>query len=271
MSFSIRPFTLSALILLLASACGTPNPGRVQADRFASKTGTEFSKDSISGYRLYFSPGSYAEEQLDPIRTQALEARNRAFELIQKQDAYKVYDLYLLGTRPLIRSLVPDAARTGGTNANRDLIVTLVSKDSPNLIGYGVFHLISEKRLGRPSLPWLIEGMSVYANGDWYGYEPHALANYLHQQGMTVTLDELITQFFQVDEKVAYPQAGSFLKYLYEKYGAEKVFQIWRTGSRSFTNVLGVLPEVAEREWLAHIASYPTEDITYLEGWKTRF
>jgi len=120
--------------------------------------------------------------------------------------------------------------------------------------------------------PGLVEGLAVAL--DWPGgYDrltPHEAVRVMQVMGVQPTIKELLSiNFFAVSPARSYQTAGSFLHFLLEKYGADKLRALYHSGgdfSGSYAKSLGEL----EKEWRDMISTIelPPEVI---EGFKERF
>lgn len=73
---------------------------------------------------------------------------------------------------------------------------------------------------GRCRARWMVSLVAVYASGRWRGYDLHALTHHLRRTGRGFTLQQLFS-IERGQELLVYPQAGSFVRFLRERYGAE--------------------------------------------------
>jgi len=117
------------------------------------------------------------------------------------------------------------------------------------------------------------EGLAVAhqtdpARGDltprWNGVDLHDWAKTFRRQGALVPLDRLLASadFRRVDPNVTYPESGSFVRFVLERYGLDRVKQFFRTGSPSdppesvrqqFQTVYGRSIADVEHDWWAMI------------------
>jgi hypothetical protein len=89
---------------------------------------------------------------------------------------------------------------------------------------------------------WLSEGLATYIGNPFYGREPHRLAlSELLRKNRWVTLDNLRHRFGKYPDDISYLAAASAAKFLYERYGATGVAEIWKHP--------GALPSVTGRTW----------------------
>src|SRR5262249_24383930 len=120
--------------------------------------------------------------------------------------------------------------------------------------------------------PGLIEGLAVAL--DWPGgYErltPHEAVRALQVMGMQPTIAELLSiKFFSVASARGYTTAGSFLHFLLERYGAEKLRDLYHSGG-DCAGAYGKPEGELEGEWREMLAKIelPPEVI---EGTRERF
>ena len=120
--------------------------------------------------------------------------------------------------------------------------------------------------------PGLVEGLAVAL--DWPGnYDrltPHEAVRVMQVMGVQPTIKELLSiNFFTVSPARSYQTAGSFLHFLLEKYGAERMRALYKSGGDFADAYSRSLPEL-ESEWRDMISKIvlPPEVI---EGFKERF
>ncbi len=124
--------------------------------------------------------------------------------------------------------------------------------------GDPVFGVAARTVLGIPVLisPGLVEGFAVAL--DWPAGEgrpnPHESVRALQALGALPTLDELFgLSFFTVSSARSYTTAGSFLRFLLDRYGPERLREVYRSGG-DFEAVYGMSRGQLETEWRAMIA-----------------
>jgi len=105
--------------------------------------------------------------------------------------------------------------------------------------------------------PGLIEGLAVAI--DWPGsYDqptPHEAVRAMTELGVEPAIGRLLSlEFFSVSSARGYTTAGSFLRFLLERYGAAKLRAVYRSGG-DFSGAYGVPLAKLEAEWRAMIAA----------------
>jgi hypothetical protein len=140
--------------------------------------------------------------------------------------------------------------------------------------GDPIFGVAAQRVAGVPVMisPGLIEGFAVAL--DWpAGYErltPHESVRAMQAMGLTPTIRELLSlQFLTVSSARSYTTAGSFLKFLLDRFGAAKLRELYGSGG-DFERVYGMSISRLEAEWRTMISaiSLPVEEI---EGTRERF
>lgn len=83
--------------------------------------------------------------------------------------------------------------------------------------------------------PSLIEGIAVAVENDYAGFDIDYLVKLAMQHGFKISVSNLFEglNFFTNTSASSYLFAGSFVKYLFENYGIEKVKLLYQTGSFS--------------------------------------
>jgi tetratricopeptide (TPR) repeat protein len=105
--------------------------------------------------------------------------------------------------------------------------------------------------------PGLIEGLAVAV--DWPGsYDqptPHELVRAMMDLGVEPSIGQLLSlQFFNVSSARGYTTAGSFLRFLLDGYGADKLRALYRSGG-DFDAAYGMPLSALEAAWRAMIGT----------------
>lgn len=109
--------------------------------------------------------------------------------------------------------------------------------------GDPVFRVSVQSRLGLPLAfnPGLIEGLAVAA--DWPDRRggtltPHQSVKVLFELGMAPPIDKVLSpQFLAFASSRSYTLAGSFVRFIYDRYGVDRVRSLYRTGGDFMTSL----------------------------------
>ncbi|HVK88658.1 MAG TPA: hypothetical protein VM513_31280 [Kofleriaceae bacterium] len=120
--------------------------------------------------------------------------------------------------------------------------------------------------------PGLIEGLAVAA--DWPGdadrLSPHESVRVLQALGKQPTIGQLLSlQFFKFSSSAGYQTAGSFLRFLLERYGASNLRALYGSGGE-FAGVYGKPLAALEGEWREMISTIELPAST-IEATRERF
>ncbi|HET7500565.1 MAG TPA: hypothetical protein VFK02_06160, partial [Kofleriaceae bacterium] len=125
--------------------------------------------------------------------------------------------------------------------------------------GDPLFGVAARRVAGIPMLvsPGLIEGLAVAI--DWPGgYDrptPHEAVRAMQEMGLSPAIGQLLSlEFFSVSSARGYTTAGSFLRYLLDQFGAEKLRRLYRTGG-DFEAAYGTSLGTLESGWRTMIAT----------------
>lgn len=124
--------------------------------------------------------------------------------------------------------------------------------------GDPIFGVAARRVFGIPVLisPGLVEGFAVAI--DWPGsYDrpsPHEAVRAMQELGALPSIDQLLgLSFLTVSSARGYTTAGSFLRFLLERYGPARLRAVYHSGG-DFESAYGVSRKELEAEWRAMIA-----------------
>jgi hypothetical protein len=186
---------------------------------------------------------------LIPVLTARLERDLTQVLKILDEPKYETrIDAFIVGSRADMRRITKRA--TNGVAFYRTnvigLVVTPTWSASPL---HEILHVVAMNRWGRGEL-WLNEGLAVYADAEAHGSDVHAAARRLRGTRNWIPLRRLVSSFREQEARFAYPEAGSFVRFIYETYGRDRVERLWREGTDDTRAILGKDLRHLERDWL---------------------
>ncbi len=251
---------LALFSLSLVLGCSKIMLRHPSAATLAARQGSTWQTTRSTHFVLYFEEGTPAERQLKQLEEDAEAARDRVLMLLGETEYEPRVSIFAVSTREKMKKLV--GWGPNGTAFYRSQVLChLVNEQGTFPVTHELFHVIAMNLWGVPKR-WINEGFAVYAAGLWQGLELHQLARHLLDTGRLLPIDRLAAGF-GTHPKVAYPQAGSFIKFLYEEYGREKIRQFWARGAVSFRRVYGNSLAGLEREWLVTVRQADSRGIQY--------
>jgi hypothetical protein len=231
---------------MLLSSCallrGQPDPRDLQR-----RSGLSWLVDTTDHFVLHLEKGTRAEKRADLLGFQLDRARERALDLLSEKNYEPRINVFVVGSRSRMQKLV--GRNVDGIAYYNTKVIALVSGDSVSGSPmHEVFHAIAMSTWGLGPT-WLNEGMSVYAAGTWQGRDLHSRARDLRDRNELVPLDRLTRDFRALDSRIAYPQAGSFVRFLREHYNPAALHALWVGNDAEFTRLAGIDLAAADRLW----------------------
>ena len=124
-----------------------------------------------------------------------------------------------------------------------------------------LMHVVSMNLWGVNPLPdyWLREGLAVFATEQCHPGAIDSTARAMLANGRAKPLRTYRESFFTpgVDNYPAYLLNGSFVKFLFERGGLERLRELWAGGMVVVERVYGATAESLEDEWKRSLAEPP--------------
>jgi hypothetical protein len=250
-------------ILLFITAAVSRGLAAPSADELLKRKGFVWKSAVSENLRLHFEPGTLAETRLEGLKLTQEKAFVRNLQLLKITSYSLQTDIFIVDSRARMKQLIGD--ETNGVAFPRKKVLCFVFSDKINASGaHELMHVMAGNTWGFEFKTWINEGFAAYADDFWYGYGLHDLNKYLLQEKQLISLEKLIKNFNAQPHMISYPQAGSFVKYLYEQYGADKVKELWKAGAvNDFQRILGKDVSTIEKEWHTRLMQADAAKIKY--------
>ena len=153
----------------------------------------------------------------------------RILELLGESELQEKIHIFAVEDQARMKALT-GRELIGQAMADQNAICCVFSKTTRAVGAHEVMHIVSFRQWGgsKSGRVWLAEGLAVFADDHWQGHGLHALCHYLRDSGDLAPLGRLMQEMTSYPYLVSYPECGSFVKFLYERYGRDKVKQLWR-------------------------------------------
>lgn len=217
---------------------------------------------SSTQFTFYYEAGSWTSFNLELVKEKMQGRMESTLSFIGVESYNARIYMFIVESRSRMKDLI--GRETNGIAFYKDnAIAGIASQDKRSLFStHELFHVIAMNLWGVPE-NWINEGMAVYSSGKWHGYDLYQLTKYLVDTNRYVSLNELIKKFNKVDDLISYPLTGSFVKFLDETYGLEKVIEIWQSKSNKLEVITGKSIEELENDWLMKVQEIDYEGIDY--------
>lgn len=217
-------------------------------------------KDSTEHVIYYYENNSFAQTKIEYIKSKTEEDFASILTLIGEDEYPHEITYFLVDSRERMCELV--GSETNACAFPRHNSLYAVYSEKIKAIGeHELNHVIAHNLWGSQGETWLSEGLAVYSDNDWWGNDLHSLCKYISVKNKLLTLDELISSFGSHSPMITYPQAGSFVKFLFENYGCRKIELLWK--GNDFENVFMKSVLELENEWNAMLDKIETEELDY--------
>lgn len=260
-----------AILAVLVAGCSRPALDHTEpftvADIRAAR-GFDWVQDSVGRFRLYAEAGSGPAARLDAVKAElASEIQPRIREVIGQGITGAPIHVFLLEDGSDMKRLVG----WGGTGVATDsFVLHTLPADRSRLGVHEFMHVATARHFGELDGygAWVMnEGVAVFAAGRWHGYGVHALTKHLRRTDRGLSLSALLEEGRGHPESVTYPQAGSFVAYLHQRFGADTLAallaQQYPSPAPQLEAVLGESLAELEAGWDAAVAAADAEGVEY--------
>lgn len=230
-------------------------------ESLAGQRGFEWHTHNVDGFVVYFERGSAASRDLEAIGADAMYARRRVHDYVGGTAYEPTVSIFVVDTRARMKDLIGRSSNATAYYTSNALC--LVWADTWRVgATHELFHVVAMNRWGVPHR-WVNEGMAVDCAGPWRGLDPHAVCKLLRSRGELPSLSEFTRRFDRLPGLVAYPAAGSFVRYVRVTHGIEALRQVWQGGRTDLPAATGLRMDELEAAWLAMVDQADTEGIKY--------
>ncbi len=211
---------------------------------------------------IYYQPERWASTRIDHVRDRILNHINSVEAFVQISNYQPVIHYFIVDSREEMKKLI--GWESSGRAFYKTNTVCAIASDKlqSTFSNHEIFHVVAMNSWGVPER-WINEGMAVYADGGWNGYDLYQLTKYLKENGRMINLEKLIRKFKRQDSTLSYPLIASFVKFVGEKYGREVILKIWKNGFSGLTKATGKSISELEKEWLSRIQLENYKEIKY--------
>ena len=234
-----------------------PSPEKtLQNDHFI------WQKDSTEHFYCFYEVNSTASGEIEKIKSY-LEAN---YYPLLKLLGIQVYPprikFFMLESREKMALLF--GYQTNGKSIPKDNATWSVIGPEVNALAmHEICHVISNNVFGNCKENWINEGLAVYSDNEWYGYDLHQLSNYFLEKDKIIPLKELFGKMKAYNSMISYPEAGSIVKFIYEKYGLDAIKVLWTEGSGAMQKATGQNMQEIGTAWKKEIKRFNTRNVRY--------
>lgn len=241
-------------VMLTTGSCGPSDIVHRSADEILADPALSWLSDTTRHARVHYVAGSVAPESVALVKQGVERAILSAYEFLGGGGDPSTIDVFLVPERGMVGRLGRLRGEANALNfwETRVVIAWLTARGWATPHEY--VHVLASSEWGDTAEWWLGEGLAVAA-GRWRGQDVHAYASCLALDERLYPMEEMIPRPRSgLDPYVAYPQAGSFVRYLIERYGKDRAREIYPAGASAAQRVYGRSIEGLAEEWRAALA-----------------
>ncbi|MBK6355082.1 MAG: hypothetical protein IPF46_17250 [Saprospiraceae bacterium] len=227
---------------------------------FIGNDSISLSSVNYKSFRIYFKDSSYTANHLMEIEQELDIAYSKILSVLNIPSYNNGIYLLAVDSKEEMQKVMGYKIK-GGAAKGHDLVFFVYNQNIRPQFKHEIFHLISYESWGLTNYRLLEEGSATYTdNYCFYDNPMYSINAYYLQQKKLFPLDSLVNNFDNQSKKsdvIAYIQSAGIFKYLYEKYGVEKMKLLWTGGFENFKSIYGLSIEQLETDWLNFIKTVP--------------
>ena len=242
-----RSIVAVSVLVIAGGVLGRPEAAVEPAfRRYVDNSGFNWKSKRTAHFRLYFERKSEASRYIGVLKKNVEEDRSRVLQIVGGRDYQPTIHAFFLASGEQMRELVGEPV-DGRSRPGQHVVFSVVNPNRLHLT-HEICHEIASNLWGTAE-PWIEEGLAVYADeGANAYYDSWELLNSRNLIPLEKLVDpEWKSSMYSAD--TTYPELGSFVKFLNDRYGVDSIRQIWQGGSRSIPQVLGKPLAELEGEW----------------------
>jgi len=255
--------SMRTLLTILLLVFGQTLFGQVSFTQLLENKNFHWIADSSSQeLTIYYQADSWTAKKPDSVRQRVVKHINSVKSFIGINSYEKRIHLFIVDSRQQMKKII--GWETNGSAFYKYNALTGIAAEKTNSVysNHELFHVVAMNVWGVPDT-WINEGMAVYSDNKWHGYDLYQLTKYLNDNNRYVSLNKLFNNFRKVDNSISYPLMGSFVKYLDETYGRDTVIKIWKSKSKNLRKLTGKTIQQLEVDWLTKIKAMDYKEIKY--------
>lgn len=248
--------TVCPLIAVLAGS--TPAVGASQtpvAERTLENPAGRWIQRRTANANIYVLAGSAAAPLLPRLVPESERAIIGNLQWLGEKRTSRRLNLFFVGSRDEMRPFT--GTRSGGWSVVSEGTAFLVANDSVRpALKHEIMHLLSWRHWGTPGGVWLQEGVATAAVRGCHEWTLEEAAASLYREGELATIPDMRRRFKTGGTQGAahYLSAGSLVTFIDEKWGRDRLRQLWQSGGlASAQSVLGLSTLQLEQRWRTHV------------------
>jgi hypothetical protein len=252
--------TAVGLILLVSVANGILAQDLVR--RALEDSNIDWNSSEAQGVQIFYKPGSFAERHRAMLLRSVRVAIAEVLEFTGDPQYDRTLHVFYVDSRQEMEEIVGQPV-SGYSNWTASGIFVVFNPQWRSFEKHETTHVLTMGVWGAPdpSSRWMIEGVSIYADGWCREYSIDVIAYYLLTHDRLPPLEKLFEDFAELGEIRAGVYAASVIGFIRKTYGAEALRNMWTNGSRDLTESLGSPIDQVETSWQEYLRQIVGDDV----------
>jgi len=265
---------VALIATLLTVSCSTWLRPQQQSlpDRMLRHDGFSWRTHETAEFWIHCEADSYAEREIVLLTKVHAMAMPGILELIGEPVYSEKIHIFAVENRARMKTLI-GRATNGKSFPVYNTTLCVFSEQTKAGGAHELMHVISNNCWGKVPFQdriWLNEGLACYADDKCdprqkpWKTDMHTMAKRLRNTGRLVPLKQLTagyTNWAALPSAISYPEAGSFIRFLYERHGRDKLKTLWQATSPEFEAIYGKSLAELEVEWLGILENTEASEI----------
>lgn len=231
-------------------------------DSILTQSKITWKKYQTNHFNFFVEEGMYPDQNIGNIKYDFEITRNNIISFLGDENFVDTANLIIVDTKEKIVNILGFEVQ-GFAIPESDIVIFLNSKNYSLAAKHELTHYYSFHIWGRSADNWFSEGLAVYYDNKWNGYQVDSLTKHLKGNNKLFKISTLAKQFYLLNPMIAYPQIGSFTSFLLSKYGKEKIKKLWIRGFKDMRAIYGKSLKKLEGEWLKDLDKFQNDKIDY--------
>jgi hypothetical protein len=235
---------------MLAAPLAPPDRAGSSVDpvllQYVDHTGFNWTYKRTDHFHLYFQADSEAHRHVRALKKNVEADRAHVIRLLGATGYDPPISAFFLKSGAQMKELV-GVEVDGRSRPVQHAVFSVVTPARLHLT-HELCHEIASNLWGAAE-PWIEEGLAVYADEpDTIRYDSWTLLS----AGSLIPFENLIRPDWNstmYSPDVTYTELGGFVMFLHDRFGVDRLRQIWQGGSQSIPTVAGMSLADLEREW----------------------
>lgn len=233
---------------------------RINLERQMRRSGLAFDTVAAAGYTIGMEQPALFPDSV--YQNKVARAIGRCKQVLETDSLHFRFTYVFVNSPEDMGKMANEYEGQGIAFLDDNVVLEQAHSASNGFGAHELFHVAVYRHTGAHAKDaFTSEGFAVFSDDKWWGHDLHGMANYIVSR-KEFGIAEIIRDFRQ-NELVSYPVAGSFIKFLYERYGLQTVLHGYRNGITEIESFTGRKLEDLEKEWREEIMDKDTERIVY--------